>query len=109
MVIRPKSLEYIAVQVNFRGLLFETLEIDLAHINKYRRSSFRLKDIVYAAKTMLHQNYFEANSSKQYEKETCHYYVIIERFNGSFYKLVFCVCSDRPKNIGINTFYRIKS
>lgn len=109
MILRPIDLEYAAVQINFRGFWFETLEIDLAHINKSRRSSFKLKDIVYAFKTMLHQSCFEPNASKQYEDETCYYFVIIERFNGIFYKLVFCVCSDRPKNIGIITFHRNKT
>lgn len=108
LVRRPDHLEYIAVKIMFRGLWFDTIEIDLQHINKFRRSNFNTKDIGYAAKTMLNERFFEAHTTKRYDDESCNYYVIIERFNGIYYKLVICICSDRPESIGIITFYRIK-
>ena len=108
MIKRPDHLEFIAVKIKFSGLWFDTLEIDLQHINKFRRSNFSAKDIGHAAKIILHERFFEPHATKRYEDESCNYYVITRKFNGVFYKLVICICSDSPQTIGIITFYRVK-
>jgi hypothetical protein len=81
LVLRPDNLYVIPTKIVFNYLVFNSLEIDLQHI--------------------------EADGYQRYFGGSCLYFkseFVINKFK---YKLVFCICSDRPKRIGVMTLYRI--
>jgi hypothetical protein len=108
-VQRPKSLVTIDIFLEFNSVKITKLEIDLDHINKGSRSHFSVNDIAYFVGQILHKRKERPTDHKSYQQCTCWYFVKTRIVNGKKYKLVFCLCDDRPTTVGIMTFFRVGS
>ena len=108
MIRRPENLLTVKIDLEFRNSYFTQLEINLDHINKDGRSSFSEKDIAIVTNTFINRENFDPVEKRFFDNEHCIYFAHRKKFNGRYYKLVWCVCSDKPKTIGIITFHRIK-
>ena len=108
MISRPDGLIEIYVEIDFNFRNFSRLEIDLNHINQNNRSWFtwgKIKEIVFDninGLTLL------PSATQFYQEEKCGYFVHFIQNKGIKYKLVFCICSDKPNTIGIITFFRYR-
>lgn len=108
LIIRPDDLEIAEVNIAFNFLNYTKLEIDLAHVNKDRRSSYSSLDVVLIVSHLLDDLRLQASDEKSFGEEVCSYFVRSGEFEGKKYKLVFCICSDRPESIGVITLHRVK-
>lgn len=107
MIERPVGLKLVAVDLVFNFQSFKLLEVDLNHINKNKRSSYALEEIKNIVVKLLFNKLVMPSAIREYENEACSYYVLKDYYMRKKYKIVFCICSDRPENIGIITLYRI--
>lgn len=111
LITRPVDLIYKKVDLYFNCEFFSMLEIDLEHINQgrlsSRRSRFTSEQVMEVVLTLLENERLIFEDKKEYGRESCSYYQKIGKFNERSYKLVFCICSDRPKTIGIITLFRL--
>lgn len=108
LIVRPKDLVRVETRIEFNGRSFDSLEIDLNHINKGERSKFTARDILFATQYLIHQRYYEVSAERMFGSEVCSYFVLEDFVRSKSYKLVFCICSDRPLTIGVLTYYRLK-
>lgn len=107
MIKRPDNLSFVDVCLSFNRDMFLKLEIDLEHINKNGRSGFTVEMISSLACKLLAGKILKPVERKIYGFEFCEYFFIEEKILNKKYRLVFCICNDRPKTIGIITFFRI--
>ncbi|MDD0852101.1 hypothetical protein HBN50_03290 [Halobacteriovorax sp. GB3] len=105
MIERPSGLEAVEVNIEFNFLNYTKLEIDLAHVNKDGRSSYSCEDVAEIVSHLLNGLRLEASDEKAFGEEICSYFVRSGAFEEKNYKLVFCICSDRPESIGVITLH----
>jgi hypothetical protein len=103
---RPKNLEYVECYLIFNRQFFEALEIDLEHINKSNRSALSVYQIFEIFESFISDKFFLPIEVKNYENESCSYFTEIGEFKDKRYKIVFCVCTDKKRTIGVITLYR---
>lgn len=106
MIERPIGLKLIAIDLVFNFQTFKFLEIDLNHINKNKRSTYTLEEAKNIISELLLNKLLEPSAIREYKSESCSYFVLIDCFMRKKFKVVFCICSDRPENIGIITLHR---
>ena len=80
----------------------------MSHINKNHRSNFTGIDVVEMVLFALNHVSLEPVDIKKYSDEICSYFIYCFELGHTNYKLVFCICSDRPSVIGIITLFRFK-
>lgn len=107
MIIRP-TLELIEIDIEFNFKIFKSVEVDLNHVNKYGRSQFTAFEVALFTQRVLQGKKMQPSAVKSFDKEVCSYFVRRELWNGKAYKIVFCICSDRPDTIGVITLFRVK-
>lgn len=112
MVERPANLINVEWSLHFNGFLFEALEIDLAHINtgkkQTRASSYGVSDVVFIFDKLVNGEVLYPVDARMYQNVACEYFIKSGFSNGIKYKIVFCICSDRPKTIGVLTMYKLR-
>lgn len=108
MIIRPDGLVIVEVNIEFNFLNYTKLEIDLAHVNKDERSSYTSDEVAKIVSHLLNGLRLEASDEKAFGEEVCSYFVRSGEFEDKNYKLVFCICSDRPESIGVITLHRVR-
>ena len=108
VIERPNGLELVDVNIEFNFLKFTKLEIDLAHVNKNGRSTYSSNDVAKIVIHLLSGLVLEASDEKSFGDEVCSYFVRSGEFEEKNYKLVFCICSDRPETIGVITLHRVR-
>lgn len=107
MIKRPLELEIVAASVEFNYKAFEFLEIDLEHVNKDKRSDYSADEVVKIVLIMIDNLRLVPSGEKDFGNETCSYFVRSGNCDDKNFKLVFCICSDRPTTIGVITLHRI--
>lgn len=111
MIPRPLGLISRFVEITFNSREFNFLEIDLEHINKGksqdRKGDFTVSEVVLIVQNFLNGNDIEANDVKHFGQYNCQFFVKKQLYLNKLYKLVFCICSDRPDTIGIITLHRV--
>ncbi len=107
MVNRPKNLEKVHTRLIFNLQKFLELEIDLAHINRDGRANLSTAEVLEIVDSFLNGRGLRPSDTKEFGDEVCSYFVKTDLFKDKKYKLVFCICSDKPKTIGIITLYRV--
>lgn len=107
MILRPSDLEICDIWISFNLQVFESLEIDLTHVNKGGRSNFTKGEVKMICINIVEGLNLFPSAEKAFGDEYCTYYVRIGVIENKKYKLVFCVCSDRPKSIGVITLHRV--
>lgn len=108
MIIRPDGLEIVDINLEFNFKTYLKLEIDMAHVNKDGRSNFTKDDVARIAIFLLTNLVLTPSDEKEFGEEICSYFVRTSEFEKKNYKLVFCICSDRPDTIGIITLHRLR-
>lgn len=108
LIERPSGLEIVEVNFEFNFLIYTKLEIDLVHVNKDGRSSCSARDVVEIVSHLLNGHRLEARVEKSFGEDICSYFVRSDEFGDKNYKLVFCICSDRPESIGVITLHRVR-
>lgn len=111
MIPRPSGLKERFVEIVFNDQLYTTLEIDLEHINlgkcRTRNSDFTITEVVNIAVCFLHNASLEMSDERCFGELFCKYYVCEKVYSYKKFKIVICVCNDRPERIGIITLHRI--
>ena len=107
MVPRPENLVSVDAKIIFNLHEFEKLEIDLVHINKNERSSFTPDDVEKIFLCLVENRYLEPVGYKYFSEHSCTYYIQSGVCETKRFKIVFCVCGDKPNTIGIITLHRI--
>lgn len=107
MIIRPAGLEIVKASIEFNYRAFEYLEIDLEHVNRGKRSSYSADEVVKIVMSMINNLRLVPSGEKDFGNENCSYFVRSGSSNDKKFKLVFCICSDRPTTIGVVTLHRI--
>jgi hypothetical protein len=108
VIIRPSHLTILKCDFSFNGLEIEELEIDLKHINKRGRSSYTAEEISKFVRFYLDGKILYYSDKKIFGDDFCEYYVWINSAEQKTFKLVFCICSDKPSTIGVLTFYQLR-
>lgn len=106
MIVRPKELEFIDINIEFNDRLFEQLEVDLAHVNKNGRSIYTALQAAKLVKQIIGGRKLAPSASRAFKNEICLYYVATGDFKLKNYKVVFCICSDKPNAIGLITLFK---
>ena len=95
----------------FNGYEFDAVEIDLEHINrgkqKLRQSQFDVEQVLNIIKILIHFEYLLSVGLRVFQDESYLYFAKSGIVKNKKYRIVFCICSDRPKTIGIITLFRI--
>lgn len=111
MVPRPFKLSERLVEIFFNDLLYSVLEIDLEHINlgksRTRNSDFTITEVVNIAVNFLDGDSKDMTDERIFGEYFCQYYVFKKDYRYKKYKMVVCICSDKPERIGIITLHRI--
>jgi hypothetical protein len=109
MINRPKYLELIECSLTFNDREFDRVEIDLLHINRNERSHLLAHEAFLILEKLIDGVVLKYHDEKVFENGVCQYFQETGRGNcNKWYKIVFCICSDRPKAIGLITLFRIK-
>ncbi len=111
MIKRPDDLIKCETFLIFNGIEYHCLEIDLAHINEgkegKRKSSFSVAVIEGIVFDLINDLNKVPESFRNFENGFCEYFLITGQHKLRNYRIVFCICSDRPHAIGIITLFRI--
>jgi len=107
LIKRPDDLEIYPINLQMNRRRFDSIELNLAHINKEKRSNFLPEEVTLLFIQLVDGLSFDSVDEKKFGNDFCKYYVEIGKFGNKKFKVVFCICSDRPKSIGIITFYRM--
>ena len=105
MLERPEGLQIVNRNIEFNFHKFNTLEIDLQHINKNSRSNYSAKQISTIVGSLIDGQLLAPSGEKQFGKDFCTYYVKTNYYGKHQYKIVFCICSDQPTSIDIITLH----
>jgi hypothetical protein len=107
---RPINLLVFKTNIIFNNDLYDELEFDIEHINqgrnKARKNNLSEKEVIRITKVLLDNDLLDSVGFKDYDKASCTYYVKTGIFETKKYKIVFCVCTDRPNSLGIITLFR---
>lgn len=106
MISRPKTLEIIKARLEFNFQIMNELEIDLEHINKNGRSYLGPIEVLNIVNELINETVLYSSDIKKFGDEMCTYYVKKGHFSHMNYKIVFCICSDKPRTIGVITLHR---
>lgn len=110
MIARPENLVFCEVNLWLNFRFYNTLEIDLKHINigkkNTRRSCFTGEEVKEIFVELINNMNLLPESKKEYGDEFCDYFLKTGKYQLKEYKLVFCICSDRQKSIGVITLFR---
>lgn len=101
------GLEIVEVSAEFNYKTFGLLEIDLEHVNKDKRSNYSADEVVKIVLAMINNLRLAPSGEQEFGNETCSYFVRSGSCDDKNFKLVFCICSDRPTTIGVITLHRI--
>ena len=111
MIKRPLGLVFCETSLVFNCSYYLKLEIDIDHIqlgkNKKRLSALTLAAVVELSELFINNQFFYPEGEARYGSDFCEYFSIINHYKTKKYKLVFCICTDRPHAIGIITLHRI--
>lgn len=111
MIKRPENLLIKELILIFNFVDFHFLEIDLRHINSgklgVRQNMLSEDEIISISKYFIHNEILKPSGVQEYGEENCSYYAKRGFYKKKGYKIVFCICSDRPKSIGIITLFRV--
>lgn len=111
MINRPVGLIFCETSLVFNFSYYLKFEIDLDHVKtgkgKTRLSDMSLATIVEISEKFINNQLLIPDTEKKYGNEICEYFSIVNTYKMKKFKLVFCICSDRPRAIGIITLYRI--
>lgn len=107
MITRPDGLDIVKVELEFNFQSFEYLEIDLAHVNKDGRSNFTKDEVATIFVSLINGIALSSTDEKEFGDDICSYFVKSGDYESKKYKLVFCICSDRPTSIGVITLHRL--
>ena len=107
MILRPKTLANCEVKIKFNLQDYEGLEIDLAHVNKNKRTNYSIVEVADIFVSIINEMTLKPSDEKKFDDEFCAYYVKIGIYNKKNFKVVFCICSDRPRKLGVITLYRL--
>ena len=111
MIPRPHWLISRFIEITFNSREFNFLEIDLDHINKgksrERSGDVTASEVALIVQSFLNGNDIEANDVKYFGQYNCQFFVKKQLYLNKMYKMVLCICSDRPDTIGIITLHRI--
>lgn len=80
MIIRPDDLEIYPITLQVNGRVYDSLELNLIHINKDNRSSFLPEEVMLFFIQMVDGLSFESIAEKKFNNEFCKYYVEIGKF-----------------------------
>lgn len=108
LVLRPDNFYVVPIQIFFNFKEYDSLEIDLDHINKNGRSDFTSSQVERVLRRMLHGSVQDFQDFKRYFGGDYMYYSSEVETGKLNYKVAFCICTDRPKRIGVMTIYRIR-
>jgi hypothetical protein len=106
VIKRPKELVYYPVKLTFNRKKITVLEIDITHINKKGRSKFSPSEIKNIVLENVHEKILEPSGVQNFGQCECSYFAIKVNHLHKSYQLVFCLCEDRTKSLGIITLYR---
>lgn len=106
MIERPKDLVTVDVEIEFNTVCYVRLEIDLGHVNKGGRSQYSVAEVGEIVKSFLDSQILQPSGNQFFGDYYCDYFVVKKEMNKNKYKLVFCVCSDRPDTIGVITLFK---
>jgi hypothetical protein len=106
LIKRPENLVRANFELEFNFRFFNEVECDLGHINKNERSVFTLSDIVSISQSMLTNVKLAPIAERDFGGEVCSYFRRTGIYKMKKFKLIFCICSDRPETIGIITLHR---
>jgi len=106
MLKRPNHLVYSDIKLNFNGRVFNEIEIDLNHINKGKRSVFTSASISNLLLKSVDGKVFSSSGHKKFGSESCTYFKIPLMYKKKIWRLVLCICSDKPNTLGVITFFR---
>lgn len=97
--------------IYFNFIEFEKVEIDLEHINKgklgTRKNHISEDNVLLVAQALINNEILIPSGSKNFGQENCSYFAKTGVYKKKKYKIVFCICSDRPDTIGIITLFPI--
>jgi hypothetical protein len=100
LIVRPENLLFYKVDLWFNFDHFSMIEMDISHINfgkKVRRiSNYSSEEIAAIVLNFINDQDFMPEATRQFENEVCDYFLFVGKYNGKNYKLIFCLCSDRP-------------
>lgn len=112
LITRPIGLIHAKVSLEFNLRHFDLFEIDLQHIihgiNETRRSLFTVESVTEIALALLDGENLKVDDQKQFGSDSCNYFIKTGTHKGKNYKIVLCICSDKPTTIGIITLFRIR-
>lgn len=112
MIKRPENLLIKKIDLTFNFIDFYFIELDFIHINQgrkgLRKNALSLKEVMSISKSLIHNEKLIPAGIQEYEEESCSYYTKRGSYKNKEYKIVFCICSDRPNSIGIITLFRTK-
>lgn len=111
VIKRPAGLIFCETSLIFNYGHYLKLEIDLDHIqlgkSKTRSASLTLATVMEISELFINNEFLYPESEAKYGSDFCEYFSIINDYQSKKYKLVFCICTDRPHAIGILTLHRI--
>lgn len=107
MITRPSGLEISKVDLVFNFQNFEYIEIDLNHVNKGGRSQLVKENVAMIVTSLINETALAPSDEKVFGDDICSYFVKKGNFESKIYKLVFCICCDRPTSIGVITLHRV--
>lgn len=109
---RPQGLKRVEWNIEFNNNHFEALEIDLEHVNKgkqkTRQTYYDEKDVLFIFDKLVNNSLLHPVDKRKFKNEICEYFIISGPIDNIKFKLIFCICSDRPKTIGVITLHRVK-
>ncbi len=112
MIIRPNSLISVKTNFGFNGLIITEVEIDINHVNfgknkSKKRSNFNADFVAKVCNKFFSNKFLEDVGLKEFGDEVCRYFKIDSVFENKKYRMVICVCSDKPNTVGVITLYEI--
>lgn len=113
MIERPNNLIIVEANFEFNGLLINEIEIDLDHVNfgrnmEKKRSSFEADFVSKVCLEFFSNKYLKDVGQQQFGDDLCLYFKLEEVFRNERYKMVICICTDKPNTIGVITMYKIE-
>lgn len=107
MLGRPHNLQSVSTSILFNFNYYDCCEIDLEHVNKNKRSHFSIEDVADIVHSKLNGLKLEPSDTKFFLNTACEYFVVRLIYENKRFKLVFCICTDKPSTIGVITLFRI--